>query len=431
MNNFEHIAGYHKEKAELSGLRNILLNLSKLRESGIRMPRGVLLYGEPGVGKTVMARAVGGDGISFVEIRAADCTKDTSEDFVVSAFEEARSKEPCVLLIDELDKIADSHDMYYKSGNDRIMKVLLQELDGRKDNSGIIVIATCNSYKGLNSAMLRSGRFDRIIEIGKPSLQDRIEIIDYYLSKITLEKRVDVEYFAKITAGYSGALLECIINEAGLIGMQGGHGYIDMDSLRVSMNRIAFKAIEGKTENNSELWKVAVHEAGHALVTMLVTPDKLASASVIPHGRTRGHIRLTYDSDVIESIEDVENSVRGLVAGAAAEEVILGKRYTGSANDMETARILLLRITAGVGAYGLEYAGYLCSDRLNFEVPQEVKNKVGAICGEKIKEFYADAKRIITANKVLLESIARSLMEKSSLSEEEMFEIKNSIDLKA
>ena len=230
MSNFEHIAGYQNEKSELLGLRNILLNLNKLRESGIRMPRGVLLYGDPGVGKTVMARAIATEGVSLVELRAADCTKDTSEDFVISAFDRARAQEPCILLIDELDKIADYSDKYYKSENDRIMKVLLQELDGRKDNSGIIVVATCNNYSMLNPALLRSGRFDRIIEIGKPSLQDRIEIIRYYLSKINLEKRIDEEYFAKITAGYSGARLECIINEAGLLAMQ-GDGYIDMKTI--------------------------------------------------------------------------------------------------------------------------------------------------------------------------------------------------------
>ena len=133
--NFEHIAGYHKEKSELIGLRNLLTNVENFRKSGVRMPRGVLLYGAPGVGKTVMAKSIATEGIACVELRSADCTRDDSEDYVLSAFEEAREKAPCVLLIDELDKIAESNEHYYMEGNDRIMKVLLQELDGQKDKT--------------------------------------------------------------------------------------------------------------------------------------------------------------------------------------------------------------------------------------------------------------------------------------------------------
>ena len=421
--NFEHIAGYHKEKSELIGLRNLLTNVENFRKSGVRMPRGVLLYGAPGVGKTVMAKSIATDGIACVELRSADCTREDSEDYVLSAFEEAREKAPCVLLIDELDKIAESNEHYYMEGNDRIMKVLLQELDGQKDNSGVMVVATCNNCNHLNPALLRSGRFDRIIEIGTPTLEDRVEIIKYYLSKINLEKKLNEEYFAKITAGYSGAQLECIINEAGIMAMQDSISFIDMKTLQRAMNRIAFRALEGKTTNKDEQWKTAVHEAGHAVIAMFVAPDSITSASIIPHGKTRGHVRMMYDDEITESVEEVENSIIVGLGGAVAEEVILGMRYMSSTSDFGKARWRLLSLIMGIGAYGIEFAGLFSGHHCETPSSPELAAKSDKIYAEKIKEFYERGKQIIEDNRDFVDRVAHLLVEKSTLSKEELFEL--------
>ena len=427
MNNFDRIAGYHKEKSELLSIRNLLLNVEEFRRSGVRMPRGVLLYGAPGVGKTVMAKSIATDGISFVELRAADCTRDDAESYVISAFDEARRKSPAILLIDELDKIAESNSRYLNENNDKVMKVLLQELDGQKDNSGVVVIATCNSYSNLNPALLRAGRFDRMIEISTPSFADRVEIIKHYFSKITLENTVDVDYLAKITVGYSCSQLECVINEAGIMVMQSKSKVIDLSVIQKAMNRIAFKALEGQTVDKSEQWNVAVHEAGHTVAALTLNPSSVTSVSIIPQGKSRGHVKLTYDDDVMLSVDDVETDVTVGVAGAAAEEVILGKRYLGSFTDFKKARVKLMSLIFGIGAYDVGLAGVGQGKLLDSSADEEMVAAGNRIYMEKMRHLYAEACRIIAEKRELTELIARALVEKSTLSSDEILELAESL----
>lgn len=421
--NFEHIAGYHKEKAELLTLRDLLENVEDFRSSGIRMPRGVLLYGAPGVGKTVMAKAVATGDIACVELRSADCTKSDSEEYVLAAFEEAREKAPCVLLIDELDKIAESNEAFYMEGNDRVMKVLLQELDGQKDNSGVMVIATCNDHRHLNKALLRSGRFDRIIKIGEPSFEDRCEIIKHYLDKISIEKNVDVKYLAGITSGYTGAQLECIINEAGITAIQNNCKRIEMRDVQKAMNRIAFQALEGEIKDESERFKTAVHEAGHAVIALLTDPDSISSASIIPHGAVKGHVRMMHEQESDESIEEVEAHVDAAFGGTVAEEIVLGKRYMSSMNDIGKARLLLYDLVAGIGAYGIGVAG-ISSDMYQHRISSvNSLKRIDTVLNAKMQEHYDKVKRIIEENRALTEHVARILVEKLTLSKEELISL--------
>lgn len=430
MSSLKRIAGYHKEKAELEGLRSIFLNMETFKESGVRLPRGVLLYGVPGVGKTVMARAIAGDDIPLISLRAADCTRDDSEEYVLAAFKEANQKAPSILLIDELDKIAQSSDRFFMEGNDRIMKVLLQELDGQKDNSGVMVVATCNNCDYINPALLRAGRFDRIIEIGLPSLEDRVEIIQYYLSKITLETKIDVHYFGEITAGYTGAQLECVINEAGIMAMQDGLKSIDFKIVLKAMNRIAFRALEGRIKDKNEQRKTAVHEAGHAVASLFLRPESILTATIIPQGNTRGHMSFLEDEEASASVEDIENNVVIAMAGSAAEEIVLGRRYRSSTYDFAKARGILSDIVWGIGAYGIEFAG-LNARRVRDAGPSIALIEKGeSIISEKMKELYQKAKQIIQDQVAYVESIAENLVEKSTLSKDELLSLYSSLGKK-
>lgn len=173
MKGFDRIAGYEKEKTELLQLRKFLHNVDRYQEMGVRIPRGIILYGEPGVGKTVMARAIADEGIALIEVRAADCCEENTTEKLQTAFEQAKSHSPSVLLLDELDKIAGSSRFYYMEDNDTIHKVLLQELDKLAENDGVLVVATCNNIRSLGDALVRSGRFDRQLSVDVPGEKDR------------------------------------------------------------------------------------------------------------------------------------------------------------------------------------------------------------------------------------------------------------------
>jgi ATP-dependent Zn protease len=392
------------------------------------MPRGVLLHGKPGVGKTVMAKSVVTDGIACVELRAADCIAADSEKNIISAFENARQKAPCVLLIDEIDKIAETSEAYYMEGNDSVMKLLLQELDGQKDNSGVLVIATCNNYNRINPALLRSGRFDRIIEIPAPNIEDRVEIINYYFSKINLENRCSAEYFAKITTGYTGAQLECIINEAGITAMQNNTGYIDISMLENAMNRLAFKALAGRIVNKTERWSTAIHEAGHATVALNVAPESITTVSIIPHGNVRGHVRIMRNEEITQSATDIENQIMVALGGIAAEEVILKSRYMSSGSDLANAARYLYALITEIGVYNIAHT-YL-SEHFGCRMPpsEEMCREITDIFKTKINEFYEKVKSIIEENRELIERIARVLVEKSCLAADELFELNRSVN---
>ncbi len=424
MNNFDRIAGYEKEKEQLRGLRELLLHLDDYKKSGIRIPRGVLLYGAPGVGKTVMAKAIAEAPIACVELCSADCTREDAADKVLETFEKARNAAPAVLLIDELDKITEESHEFYMEGNDRIMKILLQELDGQKDNSGVLVVATCNHFENINPALLRSGRFDRLIQIGNPSMEDRKAIIQYYFSKVKLEKHMEEDYLAKITGGYSGAQLECVINEAGILAMESKASAIEPEHIRTAMNRIAFRTLEGDVGEKKERMITATHEAGHALAALLLSPDKLTGASVIPHGKTRGFVRMRYtEENEILSAEDMEKQVTVSLAGAAAEQMIYGTNFLSSSEDFGKAIATVHTMITDMGVYGLDLLWPERTVRREIPVSKETADRICAKRTELIQKFSDRATALLEENKAVFLAIAEALCERYSLSKEEIEDI--------
>ena len=428
MDSFDRIAGYEKEKEQLRSLRELLLHLDDYKKSGIRIPRGVLLYGEPGVGKTVMAKAIAEAPISCVELCSADCTKEDAADLVLKTFERARQAAPAVLLIDELDKITEESREFFMEGNNRIMKILLQELDGQKDNSGVLVVATCNHFQQINPALLRSGRFDRLIQIGNPSLKDRKAIVHYYFSKVKLEKHIEEDYLAKITGGYTGAQLECAINEAGILAMESNASAIELEHIRTAMNRISFQTLEGNIGEKKDRMITATHEAGHALVALLLSPDKLTGASVIPHGRTRGYVRMRYSEEAeILSADDMEKDVIVSLAGAAAEQLVYGTNYLSSTDDFRKAFFMTHSMITDLGVYGLDL---LCPDRAvrgEIMISQELVDRICSKRAELINRFSERALALLKENEEAFHAIAEALTDRYTLSKEEIEEIYNNV----
>lgn len=420
-NKVAHIAGYEKEVAQLEQLKDFLHNAEKYANCGVHIPKGVLLYGYPGVGKTVMAKSIADENINIVELRAADCTKDNSEEFIQEAFAKAKEMKPCLLLIDEFDKIAGCRDEFYIEMNDKAMKILLQEIDSLKEENSVLVVATCNDIRSLGPALVRSGRFDRIFEIGLPSLDDRKKILTHYFDKIAMGKSLDVDYVARVTSGYSGAQLECLVNESGILAIERGQTSIDFDCFQTAMNRLAFHGIEGEIKDN-EKHLVAVHEAGHAIVALYLQPNKLATASIIPQGQSRGHTRMMFEEEMYcsrnnDSLDDVAVALGGRVA----EIIEFGESSCGCSDDLRNALRILDFIITESGKFGYEYLQ--CNTLRGGVTSDEQCQKVVAKRVEILNETHEKVKNIILEHKGVFDKIVSALETKHLLSRDELLKM--------
>lgn len=422
------IAGYERELAQLALMRNFLLRHEEYEKQGIHVPNGVLLYGVPGVGKTVMARSVAGDGVRLVELRASDCVKGNSEEFIQEAFRKAGNEKPSVLLLDELDKIGGTENSpFYRERNDTAMKVLLQEMDRIKGEPGVLVIATCNDMSLLAPALKRAGRFDRIYEIGVPSPGDRKKILKMYLEKIRMKKDLDIEYAALLTAGYTGAQIETLANEAGVMAVESGRDCIDRACFMKAKNRLDFSGLEGKL-NGKQARLIAVHEAGHALATLYLAPDRLVSVSIVPQGKTAGHTQLAiaarYETEEqAEGTEegigrgktDILNDIAISLGGRAAEEIVFGEVFSGSGADLGSA---IEELTQAMEIYGLFGFEYMSSRRRNdsekYKEALEEKRK------QILDTAYTGVKTLISEHRDVLDRIADGLLERKVLYREEL-----------
>ena len=411
------IAGYEKEVAQLEQMKDFLHGLNKYSEKGIHIPKGILLYGPPGVGKTVMAKSIADDKVNMIELRAADCTKENSEKFIQAAFERAKDKKPCLLLIDEFDKIAGINHEYYMPMNDKAMKVLLQELDGLKENCGVLVVATCNDIDTLGPALVRSGRFDRIFQINPPSLVDRKKILELYFSKVQLDRDFDLDYIARMTTGYTGAQIESLVNESGIIAIEKGFDKINIDCIQTAMNRSTFHGIEDKIKE-SEKHMIAVHEAGHAMVALYLKPDCLSNATIIPQGNSKGHTRLieTEDTMCVRKEKDLED-VMIAIGGRAAEMLEFGKTFCGSSDDIRQAVAMLDYLITQCGIFGYEY---VISPVRSMVASAKQNEKIVDKRIDILNELDGKVRRIITEHKETFNKIVLGLEDKHLLSREEL-----------
>lgn len=414
------IFGYDKEKKELMQLRKCLLNVDKYRESGVHIPRGLLIYGAPGVGKTVMANAIADESINVVEVRAADCSNDDTAQFIQDSFQTAVNNTPCIVLLDELDKIAGSSMNFYMQDSDVLMRVLLQELDSIKENSGVLIVATCNNMENLNPALVRAGRFDRMLQIGMPKEKDRKLILQNYLDKIKVRREVDCDELARITSGFSGAQLECIANESGIVAMDKDEPIITYDDIRKVINRLEFDSSE--SDEQQDKWKVAVHEAGHAIVALTLCPDCLYGASIISQGNAEGHVQVIYPEKQSDSLKQAENYVTMLLAGRVAEMELLHESFLGSRSDIRRAYDKVYSLLDG-GMYGYQYMTRRSDTPYGRSLTQTPADKTTNKLASILQTLEERAVKIVREKVSLLEKIAKALQSKLVLSRDELLRI--------
>ncbi len=440
---FADVAGIEEEKQELEEIVEFLKNPKKFTEMGARIPKGVLLVGHPGTGKTLLAKAVAGEaGVPFFIISGSDFVEmfvGVGASRVRDLFEQAKKNAPCIVFIDEIDAVGRQRGAGLGGGHDereQTLNQLLVEMDGFAANEGVIVLAATNRPDVLDKALLRAGRFDRQIVVGAPDVKAREKILTVHARKKKLAEDVDLATIAKNTAGFVGADLENILNEAALLAAKQDKKEINMKDIEDAMIKVTMgPEKKSKVISEKERKLVAFHEAGHAVVSrFLPTQDQVHQISIVPRGMAGGYTmyRPTEDKSFMSKVEMEENIV-SLLGGRVAEKLVLGDISTGASNDIERAskiaRDMVTKygmsekigtITFGTGQEEV-FLGRDISQGRNYSesTSSEIDLEVKAI----IDKAYRTAEQILTMNMDKLTKVANTLMEKEKIDGEEFSEI--------
>ncbi|MCQ2568068.1 MAG: ATP-dependent zinc metalloprotease FtsH [Alphaproteobacteria bacterium] len=437
---FKDVAGIDSEKRRLIEVVEFLKNKDKFKSLGARVPRGVLLSGEPGTGKTLLARAVAGEAnVPFFATSGSDFSGiivGLGVAKIKEIFDLAKRNAPCILFIDEIDAIGQSRSKHSFNDNDReqTLNQLLIKMDGFANDTGIIVIAATNRPDMLDTALLRPGRFDRQIHIDLPNLEGRRDILDLHAKKFKIDDKVSMMDVARGTTGFSGADLENLLNESALHAVRAGHKSVEQSDIEEARDKILMGPKKNRKMRPEDIKLTAYHEAGHAFVALHYDGivDPIHKATIIPRGRALGMVQhLPIDDKVSMTIEEVRATLSVDLAGRASEEVFFGKNKitTGAESDIAMATRIARRsiTTAGlsdkIGMVAINQANTF-GQRIAIENASE--KTAEAVDGE-IKTWldnaYKDAKNLITKNKARVEKLAKALLDKETLSGEEIREI--------
>ena len=436
---FDDVAGVDEEKEELEEIVQFLKNPKKFTDMGARIPKGVLLVGQPGTGKTLLAKAVAGEaGVPFFIISGSDFVEmfvGVGASRVRDLFDQAKKNAPCIIFIDEIDAVGRQRGAGLGGGHDereQTLNQLLVEMDGFAANEGVIVLAATNRPDVLDKALLRAGRFDRQIVVGLPDVKAREQILEVHSRKKRLADDVDLKVIAKNTSGFAGADLENILNEAALLAARRNLNEIGMREIEDAMIKVTMgpeKKTKVRSEKENKL--VAYHEAGHAVVShYLETQDPVHEISIVPRGMAGGYTmyRPTEDKSFMSKTEMEENIV-SLLGGRVAEALILNDISTGASNDIERATKIARSM---VTKYGMsEKIGALMLGSSQDEVflgrdlghTKEYSEETAAIIDEETKRIvdtgYSRAKQILSENIDKLHKVAGILLEKEKINADE------------
>ena len=440
---FADVAGEDEAKENLQEVVNYLHDPSKYESIGAKMPKGILLVGPPGTGKTMLAKAVAGESnVPFFSISGSEFVEmfvGMGASKVRDLFKQAKEKAPCIVFIDEIDAIGQKRSGGQYGGNDereQTLNQLLTEMDGFEGNTGVIILAATNRPESLDPALTRPGRFDRRVPVELPDLKGREEILKVHAKKVALAPGIDFTTVARMASGASGAELANIVNEAALRAVRAGRKSVTQSDLEESIEVV----IAGYQKKNSILTDhekciVAYHEIGHALVAAKQTHSApVQKITIIP--RTSGALGYTMQVDAgnhyLMNKEELENKIATLTGGRAAEEVVFHSITTGASNDIEQAtklaRAMLTRYgmsdefdMVALETVNNQYLGgdtsLACSAQTQCEIDQKVV--------ELVKAQHAKAVQILTDNRAKLDELAQYLYQKETITGDEFMEILN------
>ena len=441
--NFSDVEGVDEAEESLAEIVDYLHDPSKYKEIGATMPKGVLLVGPPGTGKTMLAKAVAGEAnVPFFSISGSEFVEmfvGMGASKVRDLFKQAKEKAPCIVFIDEIDAIGQKRNTNAMGGNDereQTLNQLLTEMDGFEGNSGVMILAATNRPESLDPALTRPGRFDRRVPVELPDLDGREKILRVHAKKVKIADDVDFRTVARMASGASGAELANIVNEAALRAVRNGRKFATQADMEESIEVV----IAGYQKKNAilsdkEKMAVAYHEIGHALVAALQTHSApVQKITIIP--RTSGALGYTMqveeDNHYLMTREEIENKIATYAGGRAAEEVALGSISTGASNDIEQATKLA---RAMITRYGMSEEfdmvaletvtnQYLGGDA-SLACSAETQAKVDALVVQLVKKQHEKARQMLLENRDKLEELSRYLYEKETITGDEFMVILN------
>ena len=438
---FTDVAGADEEKQELVEVVDFLKDHTKFEKIGARIPKGILLVGPPGTGKTLLARAVAGEaGVPFFSISGSDFVEmfvGVGASRVRDLFENAKKNAPCIIFIDEIDAVGRQRGAGVGGGHDereQTLNQLLVEMDGFGANEGIIIIAATNRPDILDPALLRPGRFDRQITVGRPDVKGREAVLKVHARKKPLDETVDLKAIAQRTPGFSGADLENLLNEAALVAARSDKDKIDMGDIDEATDRvIAGVAKKGRVISEKERNIVAYHEAGHVVVGLtLDEAEKVHKVTIVPRGQAGGYaVMLPKEDRYFMTKPELLDKVAGLLGGRASEDITFGEVSTGAHNDFErvtsiirsmvteygmSERIGQLQYTSKQSGGGNMFLGGDSGSSFSDAISKEIDEEMQRI----VKEQYTRTKEILTERRELLELIAQTLLVEETLDAEQI-----------
>ena len=429
---FSDVAGAEEEKQELVEVVEFLKDPKRFTKLGARIPAGVLLEGPPGTGKTLLAKAVAGEaGVPFFSISGSDFVEmfvGVGASRVRSLFEDAKKAAPAIIFIDEIDAVGRQRGVGLGGGNDereQTLNQLLIEMDGFEGNEGIIVIAATNRSDVLDPALLRPGRFDRKVLVGRPDVKGREAILKVHAKNKPLAENVDLKLVAQQTPGFVGADLENVLNEAALVAARRNKSIIDASDIDEAEDRvIAGPSKKDKTVSQKERELVAYHEAGHTIVGLVLSNARVVhKVTIVPRGRAGGYmIALPKEDQMLLSKEDMKEQLAGLMGGRVAEEIIFNVQTTGASNDFEQATQMARAMVTEYGMseklgpvqyegnhamFGAQSPQKSISEQTAYEIDEEVRSL--------LNEARNKAAEIIQSNRETHKLIAEALLKYETL----------------
>ena len=431
---FKDVAGQDEAKESLQEIIDFLHNPKKYTDIGAKMPKGALLVGSPGTGKTLLAKAVAGEaGVPFFSISGSDFEEmfvGVGASRVRDLFQQATKVAPSIVFIDEIDAVGRSRDARF-GNNDQTLNQLLGELDGFDSSKGVVILAATNRPEILDKALLRAGRFDRRIIVDRPNLQGRLDTLKVHTRKIKLSEDVDLRKIAQATAGAVGADLANLVNEAALRAVRQGRKAVNQEDLLVSFETV----IAGTEKKNTVLTDiekrlVAYHEVGHALVAALEKhAQPVSKITIVPHtsGALGYTMQMPEEEKFLNTCEELLTELRTLVGGRAAEQIVFSVKTTGAANDIQRATALARNMITQYGMsekFGLMSLSTVQNQYLEGQTFMDCSQDTAALVDQEVQKLldraYEDAKALLTANRALLDEISEFLLTKETITGEEL-----------